>query len=69
MPAARHSWSDPYRTQHLTERRCWACGLMRVTRHEPGILPWTEFWRDGVRIEAEDGSSRTPSCPGERRAA
>lgn len=47
-----------------TERECRRCGLIRVTRHEVGerVVPWVEFWRDGVRLEV----CGTPACePGE----
>jgi len=56
--SARHRWSDPYRTEHETNRSCIKCGLIRVTRHEPGHLPWSEWWRDGLKVEA----TATPAC-------
>lgn len=56
----RHSWSDPYREAYATKRRCWNCGLMKITRHEPGVLPWIEYWRDDRRVRAE--GDRTPPC-------
>lgn len=58
----RHSWSDPYREFYATKRHCWSCGLMKVTRHEPGILPWVEYWHDGVRIRMDEEGRRVPPC-------
>lgn len=58
----RHSWSDPYREVYATKRRCWNCGLMKITRHEPGILPWVEYWRDGARIRMDEDGRRVPAC-------
>jgi hypothetical protein len=54
----RHSWADPERFEHRTERLCWRCDLMKVTRHEQTC--WTEWWRDGNQIVSE----RTPPCDG-----
>lgn len=66
MTRPRHTWSDPYRTEYATERACWTCGLVRVTRHEPGVRPWVEFRRGGRGgVRADDGSGRTPPCEGE----
>lgn len=54
----RHRWSAPSRTEHDTNRTCERCGLIRVTRHEPNALPWTEWYRDGQRVPA----AKTPAC-------
>lgn len=59
----RHSWSPPYRTQYRTERVCMNCGMVKVTRHEPGALPWQEFIHKGRRVESGGG---TPECAGGR---
>jgi hypothetical protein len=56
---ARHSWSEPERNIYETRRACRRCPVVKVTRHEPGVLPWVEFRRDGVRV---DGDGRTPPC-------
>lgn len=65
----RHLWGDrvPFyneRGHHKTERACLreGCGLIRVTRHEPGASPphWREWFRDGQRIVCEG----TPKCVG-----
>lgn len=56
--AARHKWDEPIRLQHKTMRTCTICGIVKVTRHEPGVLPWLEFWRGEQKIETD----RTPAC-------
>ena len=58
----RHRWGEPARFPYKTERTCIAhgCGITKVTRHEPDVHPWLEFFRDGQRIVCE----RTPSCTG-----
>lgn len=53
-----HSWGDGVVFQHKTERSCGKCALVKVTRHEPGVRPWIEWWRDGERVN----SQRTPAC-------
>ena len=59
MRRARHSWADPVRFEYKTERSCVnGCGIVKVTWHQPGELPWTEFYCDGVKIDSE----RTPAC-------
>ena len=55
----RHRWGQPRRDAHRTERVCERCGLVKVTRHEPALLPWIEFERDGRRVGY---GSRTPPC-------
>lgn len=55
----RHQWSPPRRTEYRTERVCLKCGLVKVTRHEPGARPWQEFER---RRELLRGASKTPEC-------
>ncbi len=57
MSAPRHSWGQPSRFPHKTERVCARCDLCKVTRHEP-FRSWIEWWRDGERIKAD----RTPAC-------
>ena len=54
----RHSWSEPHRTEYRTERVCVRCELIRVTRHEPGQMPWTEWWRGDAQIFC----AGTPPC-------
>lgn len=58
----RHAWSDPFREFYATRRTCWNCGLMKVTRHEPGILPWVEYWRDDARVRMDENGRKTPPC-------
>lgn len=58
----RHSWSDPYREAYATKRTCWNCGLMKITRHEPGIFPWVEYWREGERVRMDEYGQKTPPC-------
>jgi hypothetical protein len=61
MPAAaKHKWGDPTRTALRTERVCARCGIIKVTRHDAGrgAIPWTEFERDGGRLEGRG----TPPC-------
>lgn len=65
MSAPRHSWSGPFREQHATKRVCCDCELMKVTRHEPGERPRTEFWRRGERVRrVVEGRDLTPPCEG-----
>ena len=57
----RHSWGDPARFQHKTERQCVKCGIVKVMRHEVDeyrLTHWTEFWRGLDEIKS-DG---TPVC-------
>ena len=65
MSALRHSWGEPVRFVHKTERSCVrdGCDIVKVTRHD-GDMPWIEFWRDGERLEVD----KTPACEGERAA-
>lgn len=63
----RHSWSDPFREQFATQRCCWHCGLLKVTRHEPGIFPWTEYWLNGSRVRMDEEGRRTPPCSANER--
>jgi hypothetical protein len=55
----RHLWSPAYRKPLRTDRVCFKCEIVRVTRHEPGVLPWVEFEVKGVRV---DTKGRTPEC-------
>jgi hypothetical protein len=56
----RHSWSDKYRTEYKSERRCWRCGLLETTHHEPAEpFPWKTYSRDGVKVESD---GRVPVC-------
>jgi hypothetical protein len=58
MSAPRHSWGEPARFEHKTERECLnGCGVIRVTRHEGG-RHWVEFWRDCEKIS----TGKTPIC-------
>lgn len=54
----RHSWAAPVRFQFKTERTCKFCDVTKVTRHEPGQLPWIEFYRGLDKIEG----AGTPAC-------
>lgn len=58
----RYTWSERFPLdQHHTFRRCWDCGLMRITRHESDggrDVHWIEWRRNGERIDSE----RTPAC-------
>lgn len=61
MNHPRHSWGEPSRFPHKTERQCIKCGLVKVTRHEVDGLRevyWVEFWR-GLDLVKNDG---TPAC-------
>lgn len=62
----RHRWGDPVRFPYKTERSYVVpgCGIVKVTRHEPGEHPWLEFYRGGERIQCD----RTPECKGEKSA-
>jgi hypothetical protein len=54
---SRHSWGEPQRFAHKTERECLnGCGIVKVTRHE-GDQHWVEFWRDLGRV---DVGGKTP---------
>lgn len=53
MTSTRHRWGEPDRLQFKTERECTRCGLVKVTRHEPGVLPWVEFWRACERVPGD----------------
>jgi hypothetical protein len=57
---SRHTWGSPFREPYRTERHCQQCGVVKVTRHEPGQLPWLEFERDGLRMVTMAG--RVPPC-------
>lgn len=58
----RHSWGEPARFAHKTERECLhGCGVIKVTRHESEggtDLHWVEFWRDQELISCKG----TPVC-------
>lgn len=62
--STRHRWGDPVRFQFKTERECARCGTIKVTRHEPGVQPWQEFYRDLDRIPGEG----TPACDARNEA-
>ena len=82
----RHRWSPPNRMERKTERTCRrpGCGLIKVTRHEPGDpgekgirdehgnLVWTEWWRvagsDGMPERLTVADGRTPECRGTETA-
>jgi hypothetical protein len=56
-----HRWADAIRYDpHSTTRTCVRCGMLKITRHEPGNFPphWVEFERDGFKI----GGASTPVC-------
>lgn len=55
----RHAWGIPTRSQYETRRPCLKCGLVKVTRHEPSVLPWTEWFEGDTRIHVSHG---TPAC-------
>lgn len=58
----RHSWGEPERRPHRTDRVCKRCGIIKITRHEPGVMPWQEFERDGLKMD----TARTPPCEEEK---
>ena len=64
----KHRWSDKTVFPHKTERECAnGCGIVKVGRHETEggrDRYWSEFWRDGERIEGNG----TPPCTGRARA-
>lgn len=55
----RHLWGPPYRKIDRTKRVCLNCGMVKITRHEPGVLPWIEFHHKGRRVES---GGKTPEC-------
>ncbi len=58
--AGKHSWTkEGVRHERHTDRACYACGLIKRTRHEGG-RHWIEFWRGNERIPGK----HTPPCPG-----
>ena len=57
--STRHQWSAACRTAYRTTRECHRCGLVKVTRHEPGERAWQEFERDGMVLR---GMAGTPKC-------
>lgn len=59
----RHSWGKKENFLLKTERECLRCGMVKVTRHEPGVLPWVEFYRNG---EEKIVCNKTPPCPGRK---
>jgi hypothetical protein len=59
-PRGKHRWGEPARHRTKTERVCLHCGLVKVTRHEPGRRPWLEWWRGLDKIV----SDATPPCGG-----
>lgn len=66
----KHYWSDRCALdEHHTFRRCWDCGLMKITRHESDggrDVHWIEWRKNGERI----ASDSTPACePTEVEAA
>lgn len=54
----RHSWGEPVRFPYKTERTCNRCHICKVTRHEPGVQPWLEFYRGMEKLSVD----RTPAC-------
>lgn len=58
VKARRHRWGEPRYFQYKTERTCEACGITKVTRHEPGEQPWLEFWRGLDKVAVD----KTPAC-------
>lgn len=57
-PVSRHRSAAPVRDEHQTDRTCTHCGLVRRTRHEPGVFPWIEWLMNGGRLYGK----RTPPC-------
>lgn len=60
---ARHSWGEPLRFPHKTERVCGHCGMVKVSRHESEggrEIHWQEFYAaDGL---TKIVGKRTPAC-------
>ena len=59
---SKHRWAKPHRPDlNHTYRTCEKCGVIRVTRHEPGNFPkehWSEWERDGKSLPAKPA----PKC-------
>lgn len=57
-----HKWGQPVSFTFKTERSCIreGCTVVKVTVHQPGEIPWPEFWKDGERVPG----TRTPPCVG-----
>lgn len=58
--APRHSWGEPLRLAHKSERECRRCGMIKVTRLERDNC-WVEYWHNGE--EKVEGRG-TPVCSG-----
>lgn len=66
----KHRWGEKahFPLAHKSERACLnGCGITKVHRYEregDRDTHWTEFWRDGEKIE----DTATPSCRGKPQA-
>lgn len=66
----KHKWGDKadFPLAHKSERTCRnGCGITKVSRHEyegGRAKDWTEFHRDGERIQC----GGTPACTGKPKA-
>lgn len=59
---SRHRWGDKVVFPRKSERDCANCGLVKVSRREHlggRDQYWTEYWRDGERVE---GDGKVPAC-------
>lgn len=67
----RHSWAAPVRLAYETRRACAreGCAIVKVTRHEPGVRAWQEFWRGTPeRLAWKIEGAATPACEGEGKS-
>ena len=62
MSALRHSWGAAERYPFKTERACVRCPAVKVTRHEPGQLPWQEYWLNDGTGAVRVAGTRAPPC-------
>ena len=62
MSAPRHSWGAAVRYAFKTERACARCPAVKVTRHEPGQLPWQEYWLCPAGEPVRVAGGRAPPC-------
>lgn len=63
--AKRHAWSERNPVSpHTTLRRCWDCGLIKITRHETDErgfdVHWVEWLKNGKPFRSEATPPREP---------
>lgn len=60
----RHSWGDPVRSEHKSERTCIHCGMIKASHHESGEH-WIEFWQQRPGLPPmRIATDKTPACTG-----